>query len=681
VPLKPHRTIRFLLLVVLSILTVAVGYALLGRQRQGSRPLAELETGENVSQRAINLDSTRTRRGLPSFRVRAREAFTYKEGNRELHDVVVTLYGAGKNDTEVQAPLALSAEGEGGGWTFQNGVEIRGDNGLRLRVPELRYRESLQEVSSDGDVAFQRDDLTGSARGLRYLVSRRRLDLLSQVEINGDPNGGSLRRIRAGKASMDRTAARDTFQSYTAETSTGEVLSGATLDLLLDPNSSKVRRMEATGGFRLISSGGARAASQLGHGSRELTGDSLSADLLPGGAIGSAIAVGGVSLRVSDAGAGERTLTCPRLTMAFTEGRLSTVSAEEDAMLVVPPADAGKGSGETRLRARTIRTEFKPEDGSLIGGLAEGDVTAEQGSRRMSAPRMTFDAAGDLWILDAGEPKSVARVEGDGGIVTAAHIEIRKNDGTLLAKGDVKTTTQPRAGDPGSGGTSTAGPRAAGAFLGGDGPIHGISGSLALSRDGRTVKYREKVRIWQGGSSLEAPVVDVADEAGTVEAHGGVVARSPAKGRDPSIQQIATISANDLAYHRDTGVTLFAGNVRAQTEGARIEAESILARGAGGGGIQELEATGKVKFQEGTKNGEGDLLTVDLKDDRYVLSGRGRIVTIQDQSSQQFVKGVVLTYQGAADRILVESETGGRTWITLKPRAKEGKKSGPESPH
>src|SRR5262249_37809667 len=132
---------------------------------------------------------------------------------------------------------------------------------------------------------------------------------------------------------------------------------------------------------------------------------------------------------------------------------------------------------------------------------------------------------------------------------------------------------------------------------------------------------------------------------------------------------------------RDPGEARFTSNVRAQTEDARVASQTLVARGAGSEGIREIEAAGKVTFQQGTRTGEGNLLTVSLLDKSYTPSGRGRVVTVQDQSSQQLVRGVVLTYDGAADRILVESETGGRTWITLKPRAAEGKKSGPESPH
>ncbi|MBI3451047.1 MAG: hypothetical protein HY049_19310 [Acidobacteria bacterium] len=648
-----------------------MGVSLLGRPRALARPLAALETAENVAQRARNLDSTKTRRGLPSFRVQAAEAFTYREGNKELHDVKVTLFGPGKERTELSAPLALSTEGESGGWSFENGVELRGDSGFRLGVREMKYRETLQEVSSEADVSFARQGMEGSAKGLRYLVSQRRLELLGDVVVNGDPNAPGIRSIHATRAVIDRETSHDSFVSYVLETAAGENLTGAALDVALDPNSSKVRRVEATGGFRLTSGGGARGAQILGPGRRELTGEALAAGMDEMGDIHDAVATGGVKLAVTDDAGAARSLDASRITLGFAHGALESVTAEENALLVVPPSPRDREQTPTTLKGRAIHAKLNPDDGSLISGDAEGDAQAAQAARTLSAPRITFDGRGNLWVLDATEPGSQARVEGDGGTVTAEHIEIRREEGTLSAKGTVKTLSQPNEG----GARSTSG------LLSGDGPVHAMSGSLVAIRDGRIARYRDKVRIWQGASSLEAPSIDVADEAGTVEAHGGVVARAPSKSEGGGAPQIATVSAGDLMYSRQAAEARFTGNVHATTAGSRIDADSLVAKIGEGEGITELDATGKVRFQDGARVGDGDHLVVSLKEKRYVLSGRGRLVSIQDPSNQQFVRGVVLTYEGAADRILVESETGGRTWVTLKPRGSEGKKVGPQPPH
>ena len=93
-----------------------------------------------------------------------------------------------------------------------------------------------------------------------------------------------------------------------------------------------------------------------------------------------------------------------------------------------------------------------------------------------------------------------------------------------------------------------------------------------------------------------------------------------------------------------------------------------------------MKATEEVKLIQGTRIGKCDEMEADFDGNTFILYGRGRLATIEDKSSQQVAKGAVLTFDGGADRILVESETGGRTWVTLEPRPRKGKQSDPESP-
>jgi len=684
---NPQRTRRILLLGAMLILSALAGVALFGRHRPTARPLAALETAENVSQRALNLDSTKTRKGLPSFRVRAKEGLTFREGNMELHDVEVTLFGPGDGRTQVLAPLALSSAGESGGWSFENGVDVKGESGLTLHVPQMRYRESVQEINSDGDVAFSRGAFHGSAVGLRYFVPRRRLEFLSRVDMAADPNGGAIRRITSDSATFDHGRSTARFKNYVLETATGEILSGTALDVDLDPNASTIREVRAISGFALATPEGMHGGSLLGPGGERLSGGSLTVDVGPEGEVTRSLAQGGVRLVVASQGGGDpSTLACERLAIAFSMGRPSTITAEEEARLTVPRTGAARDPGDSVLKGDIIEATLSPDDGAVLKGSARGHAEMTQGGRRSTAPFIAFDAPAEIWTLETDDPASVTRVEGPEGAITATRIEIRRREGTLVATGSVKSITQPaRAGTqapPGSGeGQGPAPSRAASSFLGGEGPVHGISESLTLLRDGRSARYRDRVRIWQGGSSLEAASIDLADDTGRVEARGSVVARAPARRSGGTGLEIITVSSSEMSFDRQGGEAKFTGNVRAQTEGARVESEDLIASAPGGGGIRELKAAGNVRFQQGSRRGDGDRLDVDLEKQTYVLSGQGRVVSIQDVSSQQVVKGVVLTYSGTADRILVESETGGRTWITLKPRATEGKKGGPESPH
>ena len=86
--------------------------------------------------------------------------------------------------------------------------------------------------------------------------------------------------------------------------------------------------------------------------------------------------------------------------------------------------------------------------------------------------------------------------------------------------------------------------------------------------------------------------------------------------------------------------------------------------------MDRLEAIGNIEFRDSGRLGRGDRLVIELQENTMTLSGVGREATVQDEMGQQVVRGNSLTMDRAGDRILVESELGGRTWITLKPRQK-----------
>lgn len=680
---RPHRILRGTLLFLLAITLGSSGWFLFGRPRPTAVPLTDLETGEGVAQRSINLDTTRTRRGLPSIRVGAKEMLTYEDGHTELHDIVLTIFGSDGDRTEVSAPLAIS-NASGGGWSFRNGVEVRDGRGLKVLVPEIQYRESPQEVGADGDVAFERGGLKGRATGLRYHPALRRVEFLSSVELESGLVDAGLRTVRAETAIVDQRASTIRFTAYTAEGKGGETLSGRTLDVFLDERGKEARIVQATEGFTAEADPAGASEGLLGRGMRSLSGEKLRIDLLPKGGIGSVEATGSVSLATVEETAGKRTLSSDRLLIGFEGGRPASLLAEGGASLEILGRE-GRETTPVTLRSQALRATLSPSDGSLLAVWATGGATASDGGRKLYSETIQVDPQANAWILE-GVPGADARVEAEGAIVSASKIEIHRADGSLSAKGGVKTVSQPsaaRAPQP-RGTAPSPGPsvRPAAGMFDGSGPVHGMAEAVTLSRSGRVARYRVSVRIWQGSSSLEASSVDIMDESGIVEARGGVVARVPAKKKDSAENQIITISSSEMRYSRESGEAGFEGKVRAQASAIRVSSDRLTAKKGGeGGGIQSVDAEGNVSFQQGTRTGSGDTLTARLGDERFVLTGRGRLAIIQDQSSQQVVKGSVLTYEGATDRILVESESGGRTWVTLKPRPDEGKKGGdPEPP-
>ncbi len=682
-PRNPLSGLRYAVLILLLLLAGAVAYLIADRSRgEGGPPLTSLETGEGVAQRSLNLDLKRTRRGLPSLQITAREALTYRAGGTLLHDVSVTVFDEGQERTEISAPVAVSGEASAGGWSFREGVVLKNERGLHVEVPEITYRESPPELSATGEVIFNTGSVEGRARGLRYLVVRRRLEFLSDVSISAADSSGAQRTILASSARLDPRSDLVTFMGYVMQSSTGQILSGSLLEVGLETEGTnkRVRSLRALRGFRAFLPAGPAGGAPVSAEGHTLTGDRLELQLDPEGLPVAAFAEGRVRLTDGDPVEDPRSLSSDRLDAAFREGRIVNVTASQSAQLRIPPARDPRGESAT-VNAGRINAGFGQTGRTFEAIEAEGEVRASHGTRTLEAPRLRYEPSQERWIL-SGSAESPAKLTTEGATVAANEIEIDRTQEILLARGRVKTAYSASAKDPGAGPAAPE-PRARGLeglFGSEGGALHAMAERLRLQMKERQARYTGGVRIWKGSGSIEALEVRFSEVEGLLDAEGGVVARIPVEGAsDPSTRTV-TITSSSLRYRRDAMDARFGGGTVATTGGLRIQAESMHATGTTLEGLRQLEAEGNVTLRQGRILGEGDRLVADFPSERFSLIGKGRLATIQDQSNQQVARGAVLTYERSTGRIQVESESGGRTWITLRPTSEEGERGDPQPP-
>jgi lipopolysaccharide export system protein LptA len=677
-PRNPLKGLRYSTLGLLALLAGAIFYLLAERSLQPHGvPLLSLETGEGVAQRALNLDVTRTRHGLPSLRVSAREALTYREGSTVLHDVGVTVFGKAQEKIEITAPLAVSGGGSSGGWSFREGVELRNEDGLRIQVPEIDYKESPPELSATGEILFATNALEGRAKGLRYLVARRHLEFLSAVDIRSIPQAGAgVRRIRANSATLDPRSGLITFRRYKSEEEGGRSLAGTSLSLTFEESEDvrRLRSVKSVRGFRAFvppepsPEGGEAAAGRM------LTGDTLDLLLDDEGMPDSSVAEGGVRLTMGDPNKDPRTLSCELMKTVFRSGRIDTLTASGSAQLRIPPVEDPRGE-VTTISATEIIIRFDEEGAGVLMVEADSEVTASHGDRTLEAPHLRYDVPRERWFL-YGEGDTPARLAAGSSAITANSMEVDRMAELLVAEGEVKTVYL--EDDPSGDGTGR--PGLEGLLGSGEGALHAMSDRLRLQIGEKKARFTGNVRVWRGGGSIEAATVDYSEKDVLLEAHDGVVARIPVAREGEPNGGTVTISAAALRYSRDAMEASFTGGAVARTDTMRIGARRMKATGTTLTGMREMQAEGDVDLRQGSVIGEGDRLDADFAADRFTLRGDGRLVTIQDQSSQQLARGAVLTYERSTGRILVESESGGRTWITLRPKSEEGERSDPESP-
>ncbi|HXI02240.1 MAG TPA: hypothetical protein VNI57_03605, partial [Candidatus Saccharimonadales bacterium] len=527
---NPLRGLRYSTLGLMVLIIAGILYVLTERTRGGDSgpPLASLETGEGVAQRALNLDVKRTRRGLPSLKVSAKEALTYRDGSTTLHDVAVTVIGEDRKTTEITAPVAVSGAGSSGGWSFKNGVELKDDEGFRVEVPEIDYHETPQELSATGSVSFSTGAIEGTARGLRYLVGRRIIEFPADVEIRTAAGSDPSRKILSESARFDPRSHQIEFRRYRTLSSDGETLSGTSLLVDIEEVDGRkvIRSLHSTQGFRAYLPGPAPPGGGAGGPGRLLTGDALDLSLDPSGRIDAASARGGVRLTDGDPNQDPRTISCNHLEAALDQGAITSITASGSAHLRIPARQDPQGE-MTTLGADRLVARFAPGGRSLQRVEAETGVIATHGDRTLKAPHVAWETASGLWTL-RGEGDLQASVTSPSGSISADSVDLDRPHEVLDAHGHVRTAYLEKepGGDAAAAGASPPGAdgakRMAGLLGSGDGPLHAMSDALHLVLPDRKAHYTGNVRIWRGGGSIEAATVDYSDADGLLEARDHV---------------------------------------------------------------------------------------------------------------------------------------------------------------
>lgn len=331
-------------------------------------------------------------------------------------------------------------------------------------------------------------------------------------------------------------------------------------------------------------------------------------------------------------------------------------------------------SGGFRMLSDLLDAAFDPNLGSLLNVEGEGAIHLTDQGMKSEGSRTFLDPNSDIVTLtgDEGRPASASWL---GRRIQARQIEADRRHKTLSAKGGVRVSYEPQDAAA-SGQGPVEGVKPLPFFKTGE-TIYAMAGSLTFADQGKTARYRDRVRLWQGDNRLEASEIDVNETTGILEARGEVVTtfhQPPAAGQpvpaNPS-DEIMTVAASTMKYERQLGRILYAGRVLVTQGSMRVNSDSmVVTLAADGGSAERMEATGAVTMRDTGREGRGDKLIAEPKANTIRLMGIGREAVVQDESGQQVVRGISLTMDRTGDRILVESEIGGRTWITLKPRQK-----------
>ncbi len=359
------------------------------------------------------------------------------------------------------------------------------------------------------------------------------------------------------------------------------------------------------------------------------------------------------------------------LKVQFDEGRKAVRQLHAFGDVVVTRA-AGPDGEPREMRADGLSAELSGPRGDVRVVELSGNCRVTSGPYTSLSRSARYRRADGLVEL-RGDPVVKSATDR----IAAQEIDVHADLKTLEARGDVRTVSMPAAkggaGAPGFGGRSAVSFQAR---------------TLVYDQGGQRATYAGSARAWQEGNSIQAEEIVLEQQARQLRATEKVMARftqrRPAATGSPSRPIVTSITAGSMVYDDAQGVGHYRDNVHLTREDATVTADAMDAYLEDRAGVRELdriEAEGSVAVKRDQAFGTARKAEYRAAEDTLVLKDEAGLAEVVDSATGRTLRGQTLTFDLAGDRILTESARGTRTWITLKPEAKDVQSVEPKTQH
>lgn len=585
------RALRVLVLVVLAALIVGMALTYGRRDRPqtkitmtGSPASLEQEKGTVLDQ-ADRFEINGTRGGRPAFTLNAGTVTGFANERKILERVRMAIHEEDGDSIKVIGsrgqfdPAARQAQ-------LTGDVDINTPDGLSLQTGTLFYDSDRDMIFTGDAIRFALGGMTGTGRGLNYLVGERQVKIPAQVELHIRGEDDIPLTITSGDlvASMDDNTA--VFTDDVRLERGGDILVGNYLHLKFDEERRHVTGIEAFG--------------------------DVNAELAPG-----------------------------------PDGRVNTLQADSLVVSLLTPSD------------------------TIDRAEASGNCRFTSGPYSSQSRTALFLRRDDRLEL-RGNPVVLT----DRDRIAAQEIDLRPGRQTLEARGEVRTVSLPSPGDGGD----TPG------F--GQGAVSFQSNEMRADQVAMRAVYIGSARAWQGGNSLQAAEIIVDHAARQVRAEGKVISRWTTVSDDPDEAdvrpEVTMITSQSMVLDDREGTGRYDGEVRMTRPDATLTADlldTFLRRIGPRRDVERIEATGSVEVQWGGSTATAQTAHLLNDESVLILQDDDGLAEVVDNATGRSLRGRTLTYDLAGDRILTESERGGRTWITLDPESKDAPSVEPKTRH
>jgi len=252
------------------------------------------------------------------------------------------------------------------------------------------------------------------------------------------------------------------------------------------------------------------------------------------------------------------------------ENRIRNMAASTVTTRTDKPAEPGaKTAPPPALTwSRLMNADFDPATGQMTHMQQSQDFRYEEGDRKAKADVADLDQKKNVITLTKS-----ARVWDSTGTTSANSVVLDEALGKFTASGEVNSTRMPDKSSDNS-------------MLSSDEPLHARAVKMTTSDDNTKIRYEGKAVLWQGANRLEADVVDIDRDEGTMRAHGHVVSQlldkkndsaGPSPARHDQAPVYTVVRAADMVYTDDDRQAHYTGGATLERPDLHVKAREIRA--------------------------------------------------------------------------------------------------------
>ena len=385
--------------------------------------------------------------------------------------------------------------------------------------------------------------------------------------------------------------------------------------------------------------------------------------------------------------------------------RGAVASGPDGAVLRAMDVSAKGESAATQVRADTLTGRFtagpagKGMQLSGLDGVGRTEIQRASTGKAAARDTSTGDTLHVEFAQDGGGKMQLARARQQGGVRTVHEAQGKTENGradaalyeaasdTLKMQGNV-VLTEPGSelyADQVTSARPTGVSEAEGSVRVGytdparpeQEPVHVIAARAISTKATGMTRFTAaagaRVRMWQGGAQVEAPVIDLDRTGKRLIAQGlkdnGVRAVLPGKSDKPDGGGPVRIFASEMEYADAAREVTLQGPVRVESRDGRMTARDATVlltesgkAGAGGGllagRVERMVGTGNVTVEQPGRKATGERLVYTAADGLFVLTGTKAVPPKLDDEARGMVTGASLRFKTGEESVVVTGADG-----------------------